>query len=236
MSTPTPLSAQEIAGLRGDLAAGRQPVVWFTPVAVGVDPGRSAKVVALAEPAEGDFVQVRPTGSTDVLSFSPSELTQVKPPRRRKDSKPADPPAVASPAKSAQQATKEPTGELLVTRERPTRSPARKPALGRTAAQTAPTNQQRQSRTRQPAPVTVTLTSTPDGEWTVDVLAGKKRTIRAQPVSAASVAQAAKALGGEVAEAIEGVLTAARDQQRARVAQLESALQAARQALAELAD
>src|SRR5439155_26546811 len=77
------LSDEDLEWLRAELAAGRPPRVWFTTAAVGVPAGGSAKIVAFADTAEGDFVQVRPTGSKDVLSFSPSELTRTRPPRKK---------------------------------------------------------------------------------------------------------------------------------------------------------
>jgi hypothetical protein len=224
---PPSLSAEQIDHVRAELDAGRTPMVWFTPVAVGVDAGRSAKVVSLTEPYEGDFIQVRPTGSHDTLSFSTSELTMDKPARRPKASPKPPPPAAPEPAPVMD--------ELLVVRERPTRKPpANKPA---DPPQPAPeAKRPARGRGRQPAPITVTLSSTPDGEWTVEVQAGSKRTVRPQPVSAGSVAAAAKALGGDIEQAIDGAITAAREQQQARVAQLEAELETARQALAELTD
>jgi hypothetical protein len=226
---PPSLSAEQIDHLRAELDAGRTPMVWFTPVAVGVDAGRSAKVVSLTEPYEGDFIQVRPTGAHDTLSFSTSELTMDKPARRPKASpKPPPPPAQPEP---------EPViGELLVVRERP---PTRKPPAVKPADPPPPAPEAKRparGRGRQPAPITVTLSSTPDGEWTVEVQAGSKRTVRPQPVSAGSVAAAAKVLGGDIEQAIDGAITAAREQQQARVAQLEAELETARQALAELTD
>lgn len=238
-STPTPLTANQIDLLRTELDTGRLPAVWFTPAAVGVDAGRSAKVVSFTDPAEGDFIQVRPTGSADVLSFAPSELTMERPPRRRKGAEPpapspkpraakaSPPPAGPSPAVPARGAATVParaeaprpvTDELLVTRDRPTRAPARA------------------GRARQPTPVTVTLAATVEGEWTIDVLTGTKRAVRARAIAASAVAEAARAMGPDVAEAIEGVLAAARDRQRERVAELEAELTAARRALSQLAE
>ncbi|HEX3790889.1 MAG TPA: DUF6319 family protein [Pseudonocardiaceae bacterium] len=229
-SRPSPLSDDQLATIRTELAADRNPAVWFTPAAVGVDAGRSAKVMSLGEPAEGDFIQVKPTGSRDVLSFSPSELTMEKPPRGRKVEPPAAPARKPEPAPA-------PVDELLVVRERPVRKPVERAAAPVDAEPAAarPTAS-RAGRGKQPSPLTVTLSSTEEGEWTVEVVTGKKRTIRPTPISASSVAHAARALGDEVAEAIEGVLTAARDQQRARVAQLQAELDAARQALADLSE
>jgi hypothetical protein len=188
-------------------------MVWFTPAAVGVTAGRSAKVVSLADPPDGDYIQVLPTGSHDELSFSPNELTMDKPPRRKKTPEPPPAPEPPPPAPVVD--------ELLVVRERP----ARKKPVERTP----------RTRTRPPAPVTVTLSSNPEGEWTVEVQSGSRRTVRPQPVAASAVATAARALGGDIEAAIEGALVAARDRQRERVERLEADLAAARQALADLA-
>jgi hypothetical protein len=209
-------------------------MVWFTPAAVGVDAGRSAKVVSLTEPYEGDFIQVRPTGSHDTLSFSTSELTMDKPARRAKAAAKAPEPAAKPKAEPV-------IGELLVVRERPPRkppavAPAAAPPLAASSSSEPEAKRPTRGRGRQPAPITVTLSSTPDGEWTVEVQAGSRRTVRPQPVSAGSVAAAAKALGGDIEQAIDGAITAAREQQQARVAQLEAELEVARQALAELSD
>ncbi|HEV2780986.1 MAG TPA: cell wall anchor protein, partial [Actinophytocola sp.] len=92
------LSDEDLAQLRDELAGGRAPMVWFTPAAVGVPAGGSAKVVAFDEPGEGDFIQVRPTGSKDVLSFSPSELTRTRPPRKKAVARPTRAAAPARPA------------------------------------------------------------------------------------------------------------------------------------------
>jgi outer membrane biosynthesis protein TonB len=207
-------------------------MVWFTPVAVGVAAGRSAKVLALGEPPDGDFIQVRPTGSHDELSFSPNELTLDKPPRRPKAQEPEKKLALAPVPPSAP-----PHDELLVVRERPSRTkrvepPAPTPAPAPEAPRTMrPTR----GRAKAPAPLTVTLSSTSEGEWTVEVQAGSRRTVRPQPVSGGAVAAAARALGGDIEIAIQGALDTAREQQRTRVEQLEAELAAARQALDELA-
>ncbi|WP_433566916.1 hypothetical protein ACQP1O_18055 [Nocardia sp. CA-151230] len=79
------LSDKEIQRLATELTAGRAPTVWFTADAVGIAEGRSGKVVALADPAEPDYLRVRPAGSTDALAFSPTELTLLRPSRRNTD-------------------------------------------------------------------------------------------------------------------------------------------------------
>ncbi|NNH68819.1 hypothetical protein HLB23_02835 [Nocardia uniformis] len=87
MSSPRPapnsLSDAEIERLSAEIDAGGAPTVWFTAAAVGIDEGRSGKVVAVADRAEPDFLRVRPSGSTDTLAFSPNELTLDRPARRR---------------------------------------------------------------------------------------------------------------------------------------------------------
>lgn len=82
--------------------------------------------------------------------------------------------------------------------------------------------------------MTVTLSGTTDGEWTVDVVHGKKRTIKGLSVAGSSVAQAAKLLHPEVAEVVDSVLDAVRDSQRAKVEQLQAELEQARRLLDEL--
>jgi len=81
---PQPISDREIQQIASDLASGHPSTVWFTAAAVGMEAGRSGKVIEVRAPDEIDFLRVRPTGSTDTLSFSPSELTLTKPARQRK--------------------------------------------------------------------------------------------------------------------------------------------------------
>lgn len=222
---PSPLSDAQVEFVRAELDAGRTPMVWFTPVAVGVDAGRSAKVVSLTEPYEGDFIQVRPTGSHDALSFATSELTMDKPARRRKPPTPPEPePQPVSPDPAV-------VDELLVVRERPPKKPVAAKAKPPAAAPASP-----KGKPKQPAPITVTLSSNADGEWTVEVQSGSRRAVRPQPVGAGSVAAAARALGGDIEGAIESAITAARARQQARVAELEAELTVARQALEELTE
>ncbi|MBF6169899.1 hypothetical protein [Nocardia blacklockiae] len=80
-TAPKALSDIDIRQLAADLAAGRSPTVWFTSAAVGIEEGRSGTLVAIADPAEPDHLRVRPSRCTDVLAFSPSELTRTRPRR-----------------------------------------------------------------------------------------------------------------------------------------------------------
>jgi hypothetical protein len=89
-------------------------------------------------------------------------------------------------------------------------------------------------RMKVPADVTVTLHATVRGEWTIEVVVGSKRTIRAKPVSAVAIAKVAKELPDDVENAISAVLEAAREQHRERITLLQAELDAARRALNEL--
>ncbi|MFI6099105.1 DUF6319 family protein [Lentzea sp. NPDC051213] len=227
MAKKSGLSAEEVDSLRSQLDGGTQPLVWFTAAAVGMEAGKSAKVLAFTDPPEGDFIQVRPTGSKDEMSFSPAELTLEKPPPRKK---PAAPPP----------APPEPPRETVVTYpyvpEAPVKPAAPKPkpvAAAPAAAEPAPKPARKPAKGATPE-VTVTLVSVGEGEWTVEVLQGTRKVVRPTPVSPASVAQASKLLTPEVAEIVEGVLNAARAQQLARVEQLRAELEAAQKALDDL--
>jgi len=214
------LSPQDLDHLRAELAEGRQPAVWFTSAAVGVEAGRSAKVIAFTEPEEGDFIQVRPTGERDEISFSPAELTTEKPPRKKAPAvKAPEPVKVAEPEKPAEiEHVYTPAPPPVV--EKPKPAPAKAAPAARKGVK--------------PAEVTITLTSTVEGEWAAEVLVGVKRTLRQAALSPSAVAQAAKLLHPEVASAVDAVLSAARETHLARVEQLRAELELAQKALDEL--
>ncbi|WP_439655850.1 DUF6319 family protein [Lentzea sp. HUAS TT2] len=227
MAKKSGLSAEDVVDLRAQLDEGSQPMVWFTTAAVGMEEGRSAKLLAVIDPPEGDFIQVRPTGSKDEMSFSPAELTLEKPPPRKKA--PAPPPAPPEPPRET---------EIIhpYVPEAPVKPAAPKPKpAAAPAAEQAPAKPARKPSAKTTFPeVTITLVTTGEGEWAVEVLQGTRRTVRPTPVPPAQVAQAAKLLTPEVAEIVEGVLNAARAQQLARVEQLRAELEAAQKALDDL--
>lgn len=229
----SPLSSDELRAIREELSAGTTPTVWFTSSAVGVQEGRSGKVIALGEPAEGDFIQVRPAGSKDVLSFSTAEITQVKPPRKKPTPEPAAKPAAKGPAGKPSQDTT----------ARPPDKPVAKPAAAAVAKPPATTTKPGESDAarRKPRPVkqpvggaVVTLTADDNGQWSVEVANTKRKLVKPTQVPANAVAQAAKVLHDDVAAAVEPVIEAAREQHRARVEQLRAELEAAQAALEEL--
>ncbi|USX56545.1 DUF6319 family protein [Lentzea sp. HUAS12] len=227
MAKKSGLSVEDVADLRAQLDEGTQPMVWFTAAAVGMEEGRSAKLLAVTDPPEGDFIQVRPTGSKDEMSFGLAELTLEKPPPRKK---PATPPPAAP----------EPPRETEIIHPYVPEAPV-KPAAPKPKPAPAPVEQAPPKPARKPAAksaavpeVTVTLVTTGEGEWSVEVLQGTRRAVKPTPVPPAAVAQAAKLLTPEVAEIVEGVLNAARAQQLARVEQLRAELEAAQKALEDL--
>ncbi|MDX8149605.1 DUF6319 family protein [Lentzea sp. BCCO 10_0061] len=227
MAKKSGLSAEDVDSLRSQLNEGTVPMVWFTAAAVGMEEGRSAKLLAVTDPPEGDFIQVRPTGSKDEMSFSPAELTLEKPPPRKKPATP--PPAPPEPPRHT---------EIIhpYVPEAPVKPAAPKPKPAPAPVEQAPAKPAaRKPSAKNAVPeVTVTLVSVGEGEWTVEVLQGTRKTVRPTPVPPASVAQAAKLLTPEVAEIVEGVLNAARAQQLARVEQLRAELEAAQKALDDL--
>lgn len=82
--------------------------------------------------------------------------------------------------------------------------------------------------------LTLTVTGTADGEWQAELKHGSKWVARGLEIPAAAVSRAAKELHAELSEPIDEVINAAREQQQARVAQLEAELEQAKQALAHL--
>ncbi|MBF6350915.1 MULTISPECIES: DUF6319 family protein [Nocardia] len=243
---PKPLSDNDLEQISAEIEAGRPPMVWFTAAAVGVTEGRSGKVVSLGDPADGDFLQVRPTGSKDVLSFGPTEVTLTKPQRDR----PA--PAAASKAAPETRPAPEPKEAPVPTAASQTTAEKRAPGSAPTTANKSTAEAKPAAAPRTPAPakaakapaarkaktaeVVVTINGTADGEWTVDVTSGKKRTARALPVAGPAVAQAAKLLHPEVAEVVDSLLDAVRGAQEAKVQQLQAELEQARKLLEELSD
>ncbi len=242
---PQPLSDTEIRQIADELADGRPPMVWFTASAVGVSEGRSGKVVALGDPADGDFLQVRPTGSKDVMSFSPTEVTLAKPARKDKRTTTSETTGAAAPvtrkdtavSMSSTVTSPPPPPVPAAASNSPASQPASDPKPAKPAATAARTPRDKPAaaaRKSKVPEVTVTLSGTADGEWTVDVVHGKKRTIKGLSVSGSAVAQASKLLDPEVAEVVDSVLESVRNTQRVKVEQLQAELEQARRLLDEL--
>ena len=91
-------------------------------------------------------------------------------------------------------------------------------------------------RTTRTIELILTVSGTADGEWQAELKQGTTWLSRGLPVPAAAVSRAAAELHAELAEPIDRVIGAAREQRAARVAALEAELEQARKALAELED
>ncbi|HYH30619.1 MAG TPA: DUF6319 family protein [Pseudonocardia sp.] len=264
MAASNPLTEQDLTAVREELSAGTPVTVWFTAAAVGVPAGKSAKVVAVDDAAEGDFIQVKPAGSRDTVFCSPGELTRSRPPRKqaRKQAEPAPPaqprsedahraaaPAgvqkpPAAKARAGKASTEKPSTEKPSTEKPSTeKAPAAEAPAGKTTTQRPAAGEEKAparprtggARTAaRPAEVTVTLNSSAEGEWTVEVAVGRKRSVRATPVQPGDVAKAARSLPSAVADAIESSLEAARRRQVERVERLQAELDAAQRTLQEL--
>ncbi|AOS62248.1 DUF6319 family protein [Actinoalloteichus hymeniacidonis] len=231
---PRVLSEQDLEFLATELAAGRPPMVWFTSRAVGVESGKSGKVTALDEPAEGEFIQVRPTGSQDVLSFSAGEVTLTKPARKpRKPDAPETPQAEESSAPAPIEPVWTPEPAPVPT----SRGAKPRPSTENGDSVTEPTSNRRTGaakRSKPGAAATITLNSTAEGLWTAEVTVGTKKVLKPTTVSMGAVAQAVKILHPEADAAVQPVLDAAREQQRAKVEQLQAELEEARRLLGDL--
>jgi hypothetical protein len=83
----------------------------------------------------------------------------------------------------------------------------------------------------------LTVNGTIDGaDWRADIVHAGKVLVADLAVPTSAVSAAAKDLHPEIAEAIESVLSVAREQQRSRVEALQAQLEAAQRALADLQD
>ena len=82
--------------------------------------------------------------------------------------------------------------------------------------------------------LTLTVTGTADGDWRAELKQGSTYLARDLAVAAAAVSRAAKELHEELSTPIDKIIEEARSQQAAKVAALESELEAARKVLADL--
>lgn len=90
------------------------------------------------------------------------------------------------------------------------------------------------ARTTRTVELTLTVSGTADGEWQAELKQGATWLQRGLPVTAAAVLRAAQELHEQLAEPIDAVIGAAREQRAAKVAALEAELEQARKALAEM--
>ncbi|MBP2325447.1 hypothetical protein JOF56_005832 [Kibdelosporangium banguiense] len=82
--------------------------------------------------------------------------------------------------------------------------------------------------------LTLTVTGTLDGAWQADLMHGSTRVVQGLSIPAAAVAKASQELHPEIAEKIDEVITAAREQHESRLRELEAEVAKVKQALADL--
>lgn len=82
--------------------------------------------------------------------------------------------------------------------------------------------------------LTLTVTGTAEGEWQADLVHQGKRVVQGLSIPAAAVTKAASELHPDISEAIDEVVTAAREQHQAKLAELEAEVERVRKTLAEL--
>ncbi|BDC74570.1 DUF6319 family protein [Prescottella equi] len=227
-ATPEHLTAENLETLAAAVAEGKRATVYLreaTP-SLGIEAGCSAKVVSV----EGNTVVISPKGVNDELPFEAEELRMtrkapepVKPTRPAKAAAPAPKPAAAPTPKPAAAPAPKPASAP---------KPAPTPAAVTSTAPQAPLAPAPRRAKKAPAGVSVTIHAGAENDWTVTVTHGAKRPGKATPVSPDAVDRAMRELGDDVAlEAVQSVISAAREAAEQRIAALSKELEDARRAL-----
>ena len=229
------LTPENLTTLAAALAEGRRATVYLREPnpSLGLPDGTSAKVVSI----DGNTVTISPKGVNDELPYEAEELRITRNPatppapakrvaaKRIPPSSPAQPPASAP-------APKRPAA--AVTPKASTESTAPTPAPSGGSAAPAPSQASRRPK-KAPGGISVTIHAGADNDWSVTVTQGAKRPTKAQPVSPESVSRAVRELGDPTArDAVEAVISHAREEAARRVAELSRQLEEARTTLAAL--
>lgn len=211
-ATPEHLTAENLETLAAAVAEGKRATVYLreaTP-SLGIEAGCSAKVVSV----EGNTVVISPKGVNDELPFEAEELRMTR--KAPEPVKPTRPAKAAAPAPKPASAPK----------------PAPTPAAVTSTAPQAPLAPAPRRAKKAPAGVSVTIHAGAENDWTVTVTHGAKRPGKATPVSPDAVDRAMRELGDDVAlEAVQSVISAAREAAEQRIAALSKELEDARRAL-----
>lgn len=219
------LTPENLESLAAAVAGGRRATVYLieaTP-SLGLPEGTSAKVVSV----DGNTVTISPKGVNDELPFEAEELRMTRSPASGVTN--ATPQAAKpAPAKVEIAEWTEP-----VAPPKPVKAAPVKPAPSQPVA--APKPPAARKSKKGPDSVSVTIHAGPDNDWSVTVTHGARRPGKAQPVSPESVSRAVRELGDDsVREAVEAVISHAREEAAQRVAELSRQLEVARSTLAAL--
>ncbi|MGB2722487.1 translation initiation factor [Rhodococcus sp. SBT000017] len=234
------LTPENLTTLAAALAEGRRATVYLREPnpSLGLPDGTSAKVVSI----DGNTVTISPKGVNDELPYEAEELRitrnpatppapakrvaakRIPPSAPTQPQVPASAPAPKRPAAAV--APKAPTAPVAPT--------ASTPAASTGSAGPAPIQASRRPK-KAPGGISVTIHAGADNDWSVTVTQGAKRPTKAQPVSPESVSRAVRELGDPTArDAVEAVISHAREEAARRVAELSRQLEEARTTLAAL--
>ncbi|OZD10679.1 translation initiation factor [Rhodococcus sp. 06-235-1A] len=225
------LTPENLTTLAAALAEGRRATVYLREPnpSLGLPEGTSAKVVSI----DGTTVTISPKGVNDELPYEAEELrisrnaaAQPAPAKRVPAEK------TTSAAASARKA--EPVQPAAVAEPRKT-EPVQPTAVAERPKAVSPQSQAPRRVKKAPGGVSVTIHAGADNDWSVTVTQGAKRPTKAQPVSPESVSRAVRELGDPIArDAVEAVISHAREEAARRVAELSRQLEEARTTLAAL--
>ncbi|WP_032401023.1 DUF6319 family protein [Rhodococcoides fascians] len=240
------LTPENLKTLAAALAEGRRATVYLREPnpSLGLPDGTSAKVVSI----DGNTVTISPKGVNDELPYEAEELRITR--------NPATPPAPAKRIPAKKMASAAPVSKpvaasepVAVSKTSPTSTsvtastssaaPKSVPATdvaGKSAgAASASTGSAPRRPKKAPGGVSVTIHAGADNDWSVTVTQGAKRPTKAQPVSPEAVGRAVRELGDVTArDAVEAVISHAREEAARRVAELSRQLDEARTTLAAL--
>ncbi|MDJ0359564.1 DUF6319 family protein [Rhodococcus sp. H29-C3] len=221
------LTPENLESLAAAVAGGRRATVYLieaTP-SLGLPEGTSAKVVSV----EGNTVTISPKGVNDELPFEAEELRMTRNPASEV-AKAAPQAAKPAPAKVEIAEWTEP-----VAPPKPVKATAVKPVPAPSRPAVAPKPPAARKGKKGPDSVSVTIHAGQDNDWSVTVTHGARRPGKAQPVSPESVSRAVRELGDDSArDAVEAVISHAREEAAQRVAELSRQLEVARSTLAAL--
>ncbi|MEO9221787.1 MAG: DUF6319 family protein [Mycobacteriaceae bacterium] len=206
------LTVDDLARLQSALNAGKRPSVYLRDgvPSLGVDAASSARVVSV----DAETVTVRPKGVGDDVPFDAGELFATRAAATAAAAAVNTAAAAVNTAAAARRAVPAP---------RAAATPLRRKAAPRASATPRASDDP-------PPPVTVTLSGSADGRWTVHCAPGTRGP--ATPVAAEAVSRAVAALGEDsVRAAVADVLEHARRAAARRVAELSSELERAQHAL-----
>ncbi|TFI40370.1 translation initiation factor [Rhodococcus sp. 1R11] len=246
------LTPENLTTLAAALAEGRRATVYLREPnpSLGLPDGTSAKVVSI----DGNTVTISPKGVNDELPYEAEELRITRnpatppapakriPAKKTASTAPVSKPAVApksSPSSTQTTASAPTTPSASTTASTssaaPTSVPVTAAAAKPAAAGAASTGSAPRRPKKAPGGVSVTIHAGADNDWSVTVTQGAKRPSKAQPVSPESVSRAVRELGDVTArDAVEAVISHAREEAARRVAELSRQLEEARTTLAAL--